>query len=97
MTVNCSRILYLKGSGVMDKYIVVRTEWDFARKDPGKIALGPYNSLKDANNVVECEVFFGVAREDLVVLRLNKTSRSLCGGCGRNDIPDECPCMDPWT
>lgn len=78
----------------MDRYIVVRTEWDFARKNPGQIGLGPY-TYGEALSVVQAEMFFGVSKDDLMIVGpLSLTSRSLCGGCGRRHIPDECPCMD---
>lgn len=78
------------------RYIVVKTMWDW--NGPGQFALGPWDTFEQAVNVKKCEMFFGVPEEDLMILRLkNSGGRALCGGCGRMDIPDECPCMDPWT
>lgn len=82
----------------MSSFIVVKTDWSDG--SPGQIALGPWPSLEQAENVVRCEVFFGVSESDLMIVRLAGEApegRALCGGCGALTPPRECPCMDPWV
>lgn len=87
----------INGENVMvqkPRYIVVKTVWDW--NGPGQFALGPWETLEQAVNVKECEMFFGVAEEDLMILRLkNSGGRASCAECGAKR---PCvACLDPFS
>lgn len=77
---------------MMSEWIVVKTDWSGG--SPGQFALGPWESREQAENVVECEVFFGVSRDDLLVVEMSGEGRASCAECGAKRPCTAC--LDPW-